>query len=157
MIMVTTFLLSLKISAAALLAPLTTFAATPGICKTPGFLNFPTWSKYLELNTMAADGKAPGPGRPPSCNPVVNGLNDFWLIGLAAIEILLRVAILVAIIYVLIGGFKYITARGDTGSQTSPNKINQARTTILDALIGLVIAIIATAGISYIAGKFTAS
>ena len=135
--------------------PFVTFAATklepfadhPG-CTKGAFLNFPTWYKYL--NTPVVDGAV-------KCNPAISGINDFWLIGLAVIEILLRVAILVAIIYVMLGGIKYITARGDTGgSGGGPNKINQARTTVLDALLGLIIAIIATAGVSYIAGRFTA-
>ncbi len=107
-------------------------------CNPSNFLSFPTWYKYLKLNA------------PPECNPVITGLNDFWLIGLAVIEILLRIAILVAVVYVLIGGIKYITSRGNS------EKVDQGRTTVIDALIGLVIAIIATASISYIAGRFSA-
>lgn len=154
--MLTNFFLNFKLWTTGLLLPLTTFAANPAACSKNTFFNFPTWYKYLDLNPLAADGTAATSSKPPACNPIMHGLNDFWLVGLAVIEILLRIAILVAIIYILIGGIKYITARGDTGGSGSPNKINQARTTIVDALIGLVIAIIATASVSYIAGKFSA-
>jgi Type IV secretion system pilin len=99
------------------------------------FFGFPTWYKYLT----------------DSCNPQLNGLNDIWLIVLALIEILLRVAVIGAIIYILVGSFKYITSRGN------PEKTSGAKKTIVDALVGLVIAVTATAVVSFIAGRFQAS
>lgn len=98
------------------------------------FLGFPTWYKYL-------DGAS-------SCNPKLDGLADIWLIALAIAEILLRVAILVAIAFIIIGGFKYITSRAN------PDKTTQARTTVIDALIGLGISVVATAVISFVASRF---
>lgn len=107
-------------------------------CNGSGFLGFPTWYKYLENAAK----------EPNKCSPALRGLNDIWLIALAISEILLRVAVLVAIVYVLIGGFKYITSRAN------PDKTNAAKTTVIDALIGLVLALVATAVISFIAGRF---
>lgn len=109
-------------------------------CNGSGFLGFPTWYKYLE-NAAPAN-------KPNQCSPELRGLNDIWLIALAVSEILLRVAIIVAIVYVLIGGFKYITSRAN------PDKTNSAKNTVIDALIGLVLALVATAVISFIAGRF---
>jgi hypothetical protein len=99
------------------------------------FLAFPTWYKYL-----------PGSA---TCEPRLTQINDIWLILLAIIEILLRVAILAAITFVLIGGFKFITSRAN------PDKTTAAKNTTIDALIGLVIAIVATAVVSFVAGRFS--
>ncbi len=105
------------------------------------FFSFPTWYKYLEGFTSTVDGTE-------VCTPQIKGINDFWLIGLAIVEILLRIAILAAIIFVMMGGLKYVTSRGN------PEKLGQAKTSIVDALIGLAIAIIATAVVGFIGGQF---
>ena len=105
------------------------------------FFEFPKWYKYLQ-------GQDDGNG---GCSPALHGLSDIWLIVFAIIEILLRVAILLAIVYVLIGGVSFITSRGDGNS----GKINKARNTIVDALVGLLIAIAASAAVSFIAGRFS--
>ena len=100
-----------------------------------GFFGFPKWYKYLD-----------GAGK---CEPQLNHLNDLWLIALALIEILLRLSVLVAIAFVLIGGFKFITSRAN------PDRTNTAKNTVVDGLIGLVIAVVATAVVSFIAGRFS--
>jgi len=105
-------------------------AACPG----GGFLGFPTWYKYL--NGVTTNG---------ACAPQVSGLNDIWLIVAAVIEILLRVAALAAVGFIIYGGFQYIT------SQAEPSKTTEARGTIINALVGLVIAIMATAIVGFIA------
>lgn len=98
------------------------------------FFGFPVWYKYLQ------DAE--------TCEPTLTKLSDIWLIVLAIIELLLRIAIAVAIVYVLIGGFKYITSRA------SPDKTAAAKNTVVDGLVGLVIAIAATSIVSFIAGRF---
>jgi ABC-type Fe3+ transport system permease subunit len=108
-----------------------------------GFFDFPVWYKYLQVTTEV-DGNS-------VCSPRLEGLTDIWLIALAVVEMLLRIAILVAIIYVVISGIKFITARGN------PDKIQNARNSVQDALIGIVIAVAATAIVSFIAGRFSAS
>lgn len=118
---------------------LQTFAAS---CGGGSFFGFPTWYKYLTGVSSDVDGAT-------VCTAQITGINDIWLIGLALIEILLRVAILAAIAYVMFGGFKYVTARGNS------DKLENARTSILDALTGLAIAIVASAVVSFIAGRFT--
>lgn len=103
-----------------------------------GFLGFPHWYKYLEGIEEHTR----------NCAPRLGNVNDIWLIALAVVEILLRVAIIAGIIYVLIGGFKYITSRAN------PDKTSAAKNTVVDGLIGVVIAIVATAAVSFIAGRF---
>lgn len=116
-----------------LLEPIQLFAAR---CN-GSFLGFPTWHKYLDHKRVNG-----------TCDVRLAGINDLWLIALAMVDILLRVAVLIAIAFVLIGGFKYITSRAN------PDKTVSARNTILDALIGLVIALAATAIVSYIGRSF---
>lgn len=115
------------------------FAAT---CGGGSFFGFPAWYKYLDGVKTTVDGT-------DVCTAQVKGINDIWLIGLAIIEILLRVAILAAIVYVMLGGLKYITARGNS------DKLENAKTSIIDALTGLAIAIAATAVVAFVAGRFT--
>jgi hypothetical protein len=114
------------------------------VCNQGSFFDFPRWYKYLKKTTPEVNGE-------DLCSPQLNGLNDIWLIMLAVVEMLLRIAILVAIIYVVISGIKFITARGN------PDKIQNARNSVQDALIGIVIAVAATAIVSFIAGRFSAS
>ncbi len=109
------------------------FSAT---CTGGTFLGFPKWYKYLGGQGSGAD-----------CVPTLTGLNDIWLIVLAIIEMLLRLAAIAAIVFIVYAGIRFITARGN------PDKINSARTAIQDALVGLVIAIVATALVSFVAGR----
>ncbi len=62
---------------------------------------------------------------------------------------LLRIAGLVAVAYVIVGGVKYITSQGE------PDKTKQAKDSIINALIGLAIAIVAAAVVSYIGNKLS--
>lgn len=101
------------------------------------FLGIPPWYKYLEVHTSN------------QCAPQLNGINDIWLIGLAGIEILTRAAVYVALVFVVYGGIKYSASRGNT------DKVNSAKNTLVDALTGLMIAIVATAVVSFVAGRFS--
>jgi ABC-type Fe3+ transport system permease subunit len=103
-------------------------------CSSGSFLGFPTWYHYLP--------KANG-----TCNPSLSSLNDVWLIVAAVIEILLRVAAIVAVVFVIYGAISYITSQGN------PDTTAKARNTVINALVGLVIAISAAAIVAYIAGQ----
>ena len=61
---------------------------------------------------------------------------DVWPIMAVVFEDLIIVATYVAIAYVLVGAFQIITAQGE------PEKFKNARGTIINALIGLVIALV---------------
>jgi hypothetical protein len=114
-----------------------------------GFLGLPHWYKYLNGIT-AQGGFQPNSGTNVMvCVPQISGLSDVWLIVAAVVEILLRLAALFAIGLVVYGGVRLMTGQGDPGSAKA------ARQIIVNALIGLVIAIAATAVISFIAGRFS--
>lgn len=106
-------------------------------CSNGSFLGMPPWHKYL-------DGRVTG----NECVPIFNALSDVWLIVLAIIEILLRLGSMAAVVYVLYGSVRFITARGN------PDKINSARNAIQDAIIGLFITVAAIAVVNFIGGRF---
>lgn len=103
------------------------------------FFGIPTWYKYLK--SAGEQGN--------QCAPKLTNINDIWLVALAGVEIVLRIAVIVAIIYVVIGGFKLMTSEGN------PDKTVQGRKTVIDGLIGLVIAIVATGVVGFIATRFS--
>lgn len=117
---------------AVLINAITNFAAA---CQPKGsVLGLTPWFAYL-------DGKTDPLGK---CVPVINDYSDMWLIGLAVIDSLLRVAGMVAVGFIIYGGFQYMTSSGE------PDRTKKAKDTILNALIGLVITIIAASVVSYI-------
>lgn len=72
-------------------------------------------------------------------------LGVFWLIGLAIFDDLLRIAGIIAFGFVLYGGIRYITSQGE------PENTRAALGTIINALIGMAIAIIAAVLVSFLA------
>ena len=107
------------------------------------FFGFPKWYKYLGQQPVedAVSGAT-------ICNAKLNGIQDVWLVVAATIEILLRVASIIAIGLIIYGGISYVISQG------VPDKTKKAQATIINAIIGLVIAIIATASVSFFAGRF---
>ena len=94
------------------------------------FFGFPTWYKYLNH---------------PNCQPQISSLSDIWLIVAAIIEIALRVAAIVAVIFIIYAGFSYTTSQGD------PDGTSKAKGALINALIGLAISVTAAAIVSFIA------
>lgn len=122
----------------AVLSGINRFAAacTPG----KGSLFLPTWYKYLEGKEDLADtGK---------CTIVFTFPDDVGKILLALIDILLRVGGLVAVVFVVYGGFNYITSQGQ------PDNTKSARQMIINALIGVVITTIATVIVAFVGRSF---
>lgn len=115
---------------------LTQFAAS---CANKGIEIIPPWYKYLKGTKDSGDSH---------CTLQFSFPDDLGAIGLAVIEILLRVGAFVAIGYVIYGGFLYITSQGE------PEKAKGAQQTILNAVVGLVITILATGIITFIGGRF---
>lgn len=111
---------------------LSLFAAT-GTCDGGSFFGFPKWYKYLD-----------GTGTGVECNPVITSINDIWLIVLAIVELLIRIAAIAAVIYIVYNGIRFITARGN------PDKISSARTGVIDAIVGLLIAVMAIALVNFL-------
>lgn len=119
------------------------FSAAGDACKPSGgsFLGLPPWYKYLS-GSEDAFGK---------CIPVIdkNNYTDFWLIGLAGIDILLRLVAIVAVGFVVYGGFQYMTSTGE------PDRTKKAKDTILNALVGLVICLVATSVVSFLGSRLS--
>lgn len=119
-----------------MIEPLSYFAAA---CAEKLFFGLPVWYRYLNDGTRMAEVN----GR---CE-FVDGFSfpgDLALVGLGVLDIVLRLAGLVAVGFVVWGGIQFITSQGD------PEGVKQARQTIINALIGLVIALLATAAVAFI-------
>lgn len=83
-----------------------------------------------------------------SCEVVVNELNDVLTLVGNVISILMFIAGAVAIAFIIIGGFTYITSSGDSAG------IKKAKETIVNAIVGLVIAMVAFGVVRFITGSF---
>jgi hypothetical protein len=102
------------------------------------FFGFPNWWKYIHNGTGDALG---------GCTPNVdfsNGPSEFLAIGLAAIDILLYIAGIAAVVSIVIAGVQYILAAGAT------DKITSSRKRIQNSLIGLAIVFIASGLVSFL-------
>jgi hypothetical protein len=66
------------------------------------------------------------------------------------INVLSIIVGIVAVIMIILGGFKYITSGGDSGS------ISSAKTTIIYAIVGLVIVALAQVIVKFVLSKATA-
>lgn len=119
---------------------LTHFGVGAG-CNPPSFFGLKPWYQYLETDSQ--------------CN-VINfkvlpkdGPSDFILILLVLIDDLLRIIGFVAIGYIIYGGILYVTSQG------SPDQTGKAQNTILNALIGLAIAVVSVAAVSFIGNSIS--
>jgi hypothetical protein len=117
---------------------LSQFSATQA-CKPKGFFGLDPWYKYLDTDK--------------DCNIInfnvlpTNGQSDLLLIGVAVVDDLLRVAGLVAIAFVIYGGIQYVASQG------SPDQTQKAQSTIQNALVGLIICMLAVAVVSFLGSK----
>lgn len=127
------------------------FAATAADCS-KSFLGLKTWFAYFpddwfgsvtdpnscEINTnfslMGGNGQTGG----------------IVYIALAILDDLLRIAALVAVAFVIYGGISYITSQG------SPDSTKKALKTIISALVGLAITIIASALVGFLGTRLSA-
>lgn len=103
------------------------------------FFGLPPWWKYIQQGHTDATGV---------CVPTVdfsanNGIG-LWAIGLAVLEILMRIAGFLAVVYIIIAGVNYITSAGN------PEEANKARQRIINGFIGLAIVLVAVPAISFI-------
>jgi hypothetical protein len=115
----------------ALATPQTTYAA----CN-DRLLTFPAW--FRGLTNGSCDIKSPTDA---------GGIGTFiWTIVLNVIEMGLQLVGYLAVGFIIRGGFKYMTAIGESA------EIEKAKTIIKNAVIGLIISIFSVAIVNYIAG-----
>lgn len=128
------------------LLPQTVSAAQNDACHQSGsFLNFPTWYEYLEVGNKGDDPCAII--GPTEANGEFSFPKALPRIALAIVEIMLRVAGMVAVVFTIVGGFKYMTSQGE------PDATKKAQGTVVNALIGLAIAMLATAIVGFVGSK----
>ena len=111
------------------------------------FLGFPTWYKYLDVTLVDGRCEVTGPPTPSDPTDPIDWKLASGRVALAVVEILLRIATLVSLGYVIYGGFRYITSQGE------PDSTKSARQTIMNALIGLVIALLSTAIVAFVGSE----
>lgn len=128
-------------------------SSSVGACSVPDntLLGIPTWYKYLEgVEVIQPDGSS-------VCQPSIGiksgddklPKKDLLLIGAAILEMLIRIAGIAAFFYLIYGGFMYLTSSGNSDST------KKAGSTLLNAAIGLAIAISATTLVNFFANRLT--
>ncbi len=114
----------------ALASLLGSFMYTPAsyaACGDERLLTLPAWYRGLV---------EPGSGGTCEIKDPSSNLSQFFsTLAVNIVEILLHIVAYVAVAFIIIGGFKYITSAG------SPDANEKGRKTILNAVIGLVISI----------------
>ncbi|MFO0781967.1 MAG: pilin [Candidatus Saccharimonadales bacterium] len=142
---------------AAASAKSTTRSIEAGICKPGKFLGLTPWYGYLGDEFSSTN---PGVNQGDKCTlKCFNFLaqdkandcgvthSDIPYVLLAVVDSLLRVAGIVAVIFVIVGAIKYITSSGN------PEQTASAQSTILNALVGLAIALVAVGFISFLSSR----
>lgn len=114
---------------------ITNFAAA---CQPKGdFFGLPTWYKYLPGENLSDGG----------CAVQIGKLSEVWLILAAILELLLRLAAVAAIAMIVYGGVMFIMSEGN------PDKTKKALGTVINACVGLAIAVVSAAMITFVAGR----
>ncbi|MCA9324603.1 hypothetical protein KDA23_00855 [Candidatus Saccharibacteria bacterium] len=118
-----------------------TFAAVT--CNAGGFFGLKPWYAYLDYGVDPVTGQCgvlnfnllPGGGN----------ASDVPLILLAIVDDLIRVVGLISVAFVIYGGIQYATSQG------TPEATSKAQSTIINALIGLALSVVAVAIIAFLA------
>lgn len=110
-------------------------------CGKPTLFGIPSWYSYLQLKVNTAV-------TPNTCDIVNFSVpGSFINIALAILDMALHLAGLVAVAFVIYGAIQLITSRGE------PDGMSQARQTIINALVGLAITLIAVAVVGFLGAK----
>jgi hypothetical protein len=120
------------------------FMGAPSFCQVHSFFGLQPWYAYLKLTQDVAG------SRDCSVSFTVlspNQPSSILLVLLAVIDDLLRIAALVALGFIIYGAFQYVASQG------SPDRTSKAQNTIIDSLIGLVIAIVSVAFVAFLGHK----
>jgi hypothetical protein len=100
------------------------------------FLAFPTWYRGLECDTNGNIDIQGG-----EVGPIV------FTIALNILDIGLRIAGILAVGFVVFGGFQYMTARGE------PENAKKGRDTVIKALIGMGIAMVSAFVVAFVVAR----
>ncbi len=140
-VLVSILLLTQCLTVGMVLAPGSALAAEGAYCKGEygGFFGFPTWYKYLHPHFSDTS---------QSCDIQFNPREpkDYVGIGLVTFDILTHIAGYAALAFVMYGAFQFLTSQGE------PDKLAAARTTLTNAMIGLIIALFAVVIVNLVGG-----
>lgn len=128
------------------------FFAGPAACAPRSFFGIQSWDKYLH-----SAGYVSYNPNSKACEfnvQLLSGgkldLTTVLLIGLGILDILLRLAAVVAVGFVVYGGVQYITSQGE------PDRAKKALGTIINALVGLAIAVLSVSIVAFIGNRIGA-
>ena len=107
------------------------------------FLTFPAWYDGLVDNQTSCQLKPIG-----NESGEVSLQKFITLVILNIVEMVLQLIAYAAVVFLIVGGFRYLTSAGDS------NLMSAAKKTITNAIIGLVIAIFSAAIVNVVAGAF---
>lgn len=120
-------------------------ALTPNEKCNAYFLTLPAWYNGLAAKS---DGECVVISPSDLGTPKTSQLSRFiWLIALNVLQILLQVVAYLAVGFLMYGGFVYLTSAG------RPDKITRGREMIQNAVIGLVISLLAVALVAFVGGQ----
>ena len=129
--------------------------AVPCELKDNSILGIPTWYKYLDGEEVEIRDIKDSSTIRTVCQPVIEPdsgqsipTEDILLVVAAIFDILIRIAGLAAFIFLLYGGFMYLTSSGEAENTKKAGQI------LLNAAIGLAIAVSATAIVNFVARSF---
>ena len=105
-----------------------------------GFLGFPAW--YRGLTNAICDVVSPVANASDDSGISLSGF--IWTIVLNIVEMAMVAVAYVTVFFILYGGFQFLTSQG------APEGMAKAKTTITNAVIGLVISLVAVGLINYI-------
>lgn len=111
-------------------------------CGDERFLTFPAWYRGLvEKNGESCDIKQPKGN---------DGLSKFiWTVGLNIVEILIQLVAYISVGYILWGGYTYIR------TVSNSSNIARGREMIQNAVIGLIISLLAVILVSFAVGRIS--
>lgn len=105
------------------------------------FLTFPVWYRGLE-DSKTCNLKSP--------SQVSGGLTAYiWTIVLNIIDILLQAVGYLSVVFIIYGGFQYLTSAG------SADGVTKGKKTITNAIIGLMLSIVSVAIVTFISGAIS--
>lgn len=122
------------------------FSHLAASCTKDTFFGIPPWYQYFELRDVGGVCQV-------QIELMKNGrldLSAVFLVAFGILDILLRVGALVAVGFIIYAGVQYVSAQGE------PDKAKHALGTIINALIGLGITIVAAAAVSFVGHRLGA-
>jgi hypothetical protein len=116
-------------------------------CAKPRFFGLPAWYEYLDLKEDKITHRCEVQLVKDPKTGDVSLTDNIPPIGLAVLDMLLILAGLVSVVFVIYGGVKYVISQGE------PDQTRSAQHTIINALVGGVIAMLGAAIVTFIGNR----